>query len=217
MQTLDKAKASDKFSFPLDLDLNEVHRRAEDGVPGGADAVKGGHLAAPEAACMQTPSLVYRLAAVLIHKGASASHGHYGEGLAAQGGGWGWGQEDAPACSPTANGGSLRCTAMPQRLQRRGAMRAPAPSYHREAWHQARCGDNTDSDSDNADNTIYVRASIASAVAHICDQASGKWWRYDDQEVEALGQLPTGCPADHGMARGEMRPLPVAPRCSCAG
>lgn len=71
---MDKAKASDKFSFPLELDLDEVHARAEDAAPGGAESFKGSHLAAPKA-----PSRIYRLSAVLIHKGSSASHGHYGE------------------------------------------------------------------------------------------------------------------------------------------
>lgn len=54
-QTMNKVKVSDKFRFPLELDL-------------------GAYLP-PELAAA---SAQYDLTAILIHKGNSASHGHYG-------------------------------------------------------------------------------------------------------------------------------------------
>lgn len=54
---MDRVKATDKFSFPLELDM---------GPHLGGDA-------APHHA------LRYGLVAILIHKGGSAMHGHYGE------------------------------------------------------------------------------------------------------------------------------------------
>lgn len=54
-QAMNKVKVSDKFRFPLELDL-------------------GAYLP-PELAAQ---SAQYDLTAILIHKGTSASHGHYG-------------------------------------------------------------------------------------------------------------------------------------------
>ena len=53
-----KVKASDKFSFPLSLDFAPYHSSS----------------AAQEAGSQQ-----YDLHAILIHKGPSASQGHYGK------------------------------------------------------------------------------------------------------------------------------------------
>ncbi len=53
-QSMSKVKANDKFRFPLELDLSAY-------LP-------------PEA----QHGAVYDLSAILIHKGSSASHGHYG-------------------------------------------------------------------------------------------------------------------------------------------
>ena len=51
---MSKVKANDKFRFPLELDLGAyLPPEAQDGA-------------------------VYDLSAILIHKGSSASHGHYG-------------------------------------------------------------------------------------------------------------------------------------------
>ncbi len=51
---MSKVKANDKFRFPLELDLSAyLPPEAQDGA-------------------------VYDLSAILIHKGSSASHGHYG-------------------------------------------------------------------------------------------------------------------------------------------
>ena len=53
LQKLDRIKATDKFSFPLVLPANALI---------GTD-----------------DSTLYDLQAILIHKGGSALHGHYGE------------------------------------------------------------------------------------------------------------------------------------------
>lgn len=59
-QKLAKVKVADKLSFPLALDLAPL--LAADAAPGAAPAAEQ----------------QYELAAILIHKGPSASHGHYG-------------------------------------------------------------------------------------------------------------------------------------------
>jgi hypothetical protein len=51
---MSKVKANDKFRFPVELDLGAYLP------PEGQDGA------------------VYDLSAILIHKGSSASHGHYG-------------------------------------------------------------------------------------------------------------------------------------------
>ncbi len=61
MQKLMKVKASDKFSFPLNIDL--------------------GPYLSPVDASLDAGVQVYDLQAILIHKGSSASQGHYGNGL----------------------------------------------------------------------------------------------------------------------------------------
>ena len=55
LQTMTKVKASDKFRFPLELDLGAYLPHSLTG-----------------------ESAQYDLTAILIHKGTSASHGHYG-------------------------------------------------------------------------------------------------------------------------------------------
>lgn len=68
LQTLDKKKASNKLSFPLSLDMPTVLASvAQDNGHGGAVTDVEGK-----------PAGQYDLVAVLIHKGTSASHGHYG-------------------------------------------------------------------------------------------------------------------------------------------
>jgi hypothetical protein len=64
-----KAKASNKFAFPLELDM---------GVVMASVAQDTGHTSMVTGSDGQ-PVGTYDLAAVLIHKGSSASHGHYGE------------------------------------------------------------------------------------------------------------------------------------------
>jgi Ubiquitin carboxyl-terminal hydrolase len=64
-QTFDKRKCNDKLSIPLTLDLQGLLAAA-----GSSMGAAGMHAAGT--------SLQYELVAVLIHKGASASHGHYG-------------------------------------------------------------------------------------------------------------------------------------------
>ena len=61
-QKMSKVKASDKLSFSLSLDLAPL--LAPDGPPSAA----------------QSPpqDMEYELMSILIHKGPSASHGHYG-------------------------------------------------------------------------------------------------------------------------------------------
>ena len=61
MQKLMKVKASDKFSFPLSINL--------------------GPYVSPVDAPLDAGVQVYDLQAILIHKGSSASQGHYGNGL----------------------------------------------------------------------------------------------------------------------------------------
>lgn len=68
-QKMDKMKASDKLSFPLVLDMPSLLASvAPEHGQGVAACGPGG-----------APPSEYELAAVLIHKGNSASHGHYGE------------------------------------------------------------------------------------------------------------------------------------------
>lgn len=58
MQKLMKVKATDKFSFPLSIDL--------------------GPYQSPSSNAQDAESQQYDLQAILIHKGSSASQGHYG-------------------------------------------------------------------------------------------------------------------------------------------
>ena len=58
VQKLMKVKATDKFSFPLNIDL--------------------GPYQSPDSKQQDAVSQVYDLQAILIHKGSSASQGHYG-------------------------------------------------------------------------------------------------------------------------------------------
>ena len=67
-QKMSKVKASDKLSFPLRLDLAPI--LAPDGPPGSQ---RGG--SSSSAGIQDTE---YELMSILIHKGPSASHGHYG-------------------------------------------------------------------------------------------------------------------------------------------
>ena len=61
-QKLSKVKASDKLSIPLKLDLASILAMA------GAQPLQTGTYADAQ----------YELMSILIHKGPSASHGHYG-------------------------------------------------------------------------------------------------------------------------------------------
>lgn len=93
-------KATDKFSFPLALDLGAFLSPPDsDSDAGGAArgaangtaaingraaascgvAANGSSTAAAAAAPPAGSASDYELVAILIHKGASASHGHYGE------------------------------------------------------------------------------------------------------------------------------------------
>jgi hypothetical protein len=58
---MDRVKASDRFAFPLELDM-APHLGPQEGQEGAGAA----------------RPLLYDLAAILIHKGGSAMHGHYG-------------------------------------------------------------------------------------------------------------------------------------------
>eukprot|EP00879_Flechtneria_rotunda_P021061 GHRR01022187.1.p1 GENE.GHRR01022187.1~~GHRR01022187.1.p1 ORF type:complete len:771 (+),score=324.72 GHRR01022187.1:120-2432(+) len=72
MQTFEKKKALDKLSIPMVLDMGDVLVNAGLSLPEAAPHGTGGQLLVPG-----EPAAVYELAAVLIHKGTSASHGHY--------------------------------------------------------------------------------------------------------------------------------------------
>ncbi|WIA08663.1 hypothetical protein OEZ85_008090 [Tetradesmus obliquus] len=72
MQTFEKKKASNKLSIPLLLDMGETLTAAGVALPCAAPAGPDGARLLPG-----SPGCVYELAAVLIHKGTSASHGHY--------------------------------------------------------------------------------------------------------------------------------------------
>ena len=61
-QKLSKVKASDKLSIPLKLDMASILAMA------GAQPLQMGTYADAQ----------YELMSILIHKGPSASHGHYG-------------------------------------------------------------------------------------------------------------------------------------------
>jgi hypothetical protein len=76
LQTFEKKKATDKMSIPLQLDVGAVLGAAGLELPAAAPLGPDGSLLLPGGAAAQ-----YELAAVLIHKGTSASHGHYGKGL----------------------------------------------------------------------------------------------------------------------------------------
>jgi hypothetical protein len=74
LQTFEKKKAMNKLSIPLLLDMGDILQAAGVAVPEAAPLGPDGAPLLPGA-----PGCVYELAAVLIHKGTSASHGHYGE------------------------------------------------------------------------------------------------------------------------------------------
>ena len=59
-----KVKASDKFSFPVSIDMTKL--------------VSGVEVSNIDLEGDSPAELEYELAAILIHKGPSASHGHYG-------------------------------------------------------------------------------------------------------------------------------------------
>ena len=43
-----------------------------------------------------------------------------------------------------------------------------------------------------------VICQLPAAVAHVRDEASGKWWRFDDETVTEMPQGPIGEKGDHG-------------------
>ena len=65
-QKMSKVKASDKLSFSLHLDLAPF-------------LVPDGPTSAAQSGSMSLQDTEYELMSILIHKGPSASHGHYGE------------------------------------------------------------------------------------------------------------------------------------------
>lgn len=73
LQTWEKKKVLHKLSIPLQLDMGAVLVEAglelPDNSPLGPDR---------QPVLPGSPNSTYELAAVLIHKGTSASHGHYG-------------------------------------------------------------------------------------------------------------------------------------------
>ena len=80
MQTMSRIKAADKVSFPLEINLDslvtpDTHHHAHGQQNGHANANGDGH--ASESG--DSGQHVYDLAAILIHKGGSATSGHYGE------------------------------------------------------------------------------------------------------------------------------------------
>ncbi|EFJ43553.1 flagellar-specific protein Ssa14 [Volvox carteri f. nagariensis] len=120
-RTADKAKALDKFGFPLQLDFRQVLAAAATGNSEGSPAAAGNPAAAAAAtaaAALEVPQYaagtpLYELVGILIHKGSQASSGHY--------------------------------------------------------------------------------------VAHIKDQVTGQWWRFDDDSADCIGYNPTAAfQADHG-------------------
>lgn len=76
-QTWEKKKVLHKLSIPLQLDMGQVLYDAALPLPEAAPRGHDGALVLPG-----SPNSCYELVAVLIHKGTSASHGHYGEGAA---------------------------------------------------------------------------------------------------------------------------------------
>lgn len=86
-QTADKAKALDKFSFPLLLDFQQVLATAAEenaASPGVTATATMSTLTATASAALEVPqystgSPLYELVAILIHKGSQASSGHYGK------------------------------------------------------------------------------------------------------------------------------------------
>lgn len=74
MQTWEKKKVLHKLSIPLRLNMGQVLQDAGLPLPEAAPLGPDKQPVLPG-----SPNSVYELAAVLIHKGTSASHGHYGE------------------------------------------------------------------------------------------------------------------------------------------
>jgi uncharacterized UBP type Zn finger protein len=74
VQTWEKKKVLHKLSIPLRLDIGQVLRDAGLNLPEAAPLGPDGQQVLPG-----SDNSVYELAAVLIHKGTSASHGHYGK------------------------------------------------------------------------------------------------------------------------------------------
>jgi hypothetical protein len=74
LQTFDKKKAMNKLAIPLLLDMGDILQAAGVASPDAAPLGPDGAPLLPG-----SPGCAYELAAVLIHKGTSASHGHYGE------------------------------------------------------------------------------------------------------------------------------------------
>lgn len=74
MQTWEKKKVLHKLSIPLRLDMGQVLVDAGLDLPEAAPLGPDSQRVLPG-----SDNSVYELAAVLIHKGTSASHGHYGK------------------------------------------------------------------------------------------------------------------------------------------
>ena len=79
LQRMDRVKVTDRFAFPLALNMAAImgQQQAAAAVAGGGG---GGGLVGHD-------GCVYDLEAILLHKGASATHGHYG-GWPACGAAW---------------------------------------------------------------------------------------------------------------------------------
>ncbi len=238
-QTGDKAKALDKFSFPLQLDFTDVlaaaaaadegpegQPRAEakpagggadgsaageaaekpgaEGAAGGAEGKaegkgKGGEIEPPT---YPTGSPVYELVAILIHKGGQAHSGHYGACRATR---TFLGVGSCPASTLR----TLRVSSRPFRalqvacVLRTCSWRACTPLLPL-VMRRCRC---SRSKRVLASRKLFANlfwlmylCRICLAVAHIKDQRSGQWWRFDDETAECMGDQPTGFPGDHGAA-----------------
>lgn len=50
---------------------------------------------------------------------------------------------------------------------------------------------------------------MSPAVAHVKEEGSEKWWRFDDEAVTLLPDGPMGCSTDLGVAAEKKASLPV--------
>ena len=172
-----KVKASDKFMFPLSMDFGPFQ---------SADSQ------------VAAQSQMYDLHAILIHKGSSASQGHYGKATY------------CPVLSRCEKH-NMFCTAgfvAYLRTQTLSLTDSIASTATKTMYitHAQLCSITCCKPSQTRlllSITGYVRTRnmfFCITVAHVLEESTGKWWRFDDETVTTMPDGPVGERADHGVS-----------------
>ncbi|KAI3431674.1 hypothetical protein D9Q98_004721 [Chlorella vulgaris] len=170
---MDRVKVSDKFAFPLTLDLAPIMCRPP------------------------SPDLVYQLEAIMIHKGGSATQGHYVAHIKLEG---------TPGCgSPASNQHEAAGQQAPASSPAAEVEAAAAPAVVAGGKQAAKAAGKPKAGGGQkagaAKNAAAAAAGEGGATAAAAGAAAGgsgcSWWRFDDDAVTVLEGGPTSS-SDHG-------------------